>query len=79
MSRSLFWPKRREHGQSKKEVKINGNVTAPVKKGEVLGSLVLKKDGKVLVESPVTAKDDMEKAGFLTFLKRTMGDWTKFK
>ncbi|WP_276787503.1 D-alanyl-D-alanine carboxypeptidase family protein [Bacillus sp. (in: firmicutes)] len=76
---SLLAKKGENMDKVKKEVKINGNVTAPVKKGEVLGSLVLKKDGKVLVESPVTAKDDMEKAGFLTFLKRTMGDWTRFK
>ncbi|MEC1734271.1 D-alanyl-D-alanine carboxypeptidase [Bacillus mojavensis] len=63
----------------KKEIKMNNNVSAPVKKGQELGTLELKKDGKVLAESPVVAKDDMEKAGYLTFLKRAMGDWTKFK
>lgn len=63
----------------KKEIKLNDNVSAPVQKGQELGTLVLKKDGEVLAESPVAAKEDMKKAGFLTFLKRTMGDWTKFK
>ncbi|PLR90348.1 D-alanyl-D-alanine carboxypeptidase family protein [Bacillus halotolerans] len=63
----------------KKEIKMNNKVSAPVQKGQELGTLVLKKDGKVLAESPVVAKDDMEKAGYLTFLKRAMGDWTKFK
>ncbi|KAF1679760.1 D-alanyl-D-alanine carboxypeptidase DacF [Bacillus mexicanus] len=63
----------------KKEIKMNDNVSAPIHKGQELGTLILKKDGDVLAESPVAAKEDMKKAGFLTFLKRTMADWTKFK
>ncbi|MDQ0928290.1 D-alanyl-D-alanine carboxypeptidase [Bacillus atrophaeus] len=76
---SLLTKKGEDTKHVKKEIKMKEQITAPIKKGDVLGTLILKKDGEVLAESPVTAKDDMEKAGFLTFLKRTMGDWTKFK
>ncbi|WP_340639492.1 D-alanyl-D-alanine carboxypeptidase family protein [Bacillus atrophaeus] len=76
---SLLTKKGEDTKHVKKEIKMKEQITAPIKKGDVLGTLILKKDGEVLAESPVTAKDDMEKARFLTFLKRTMGDWTKFK
>ncbi|MDO3661592.1 MULTISPECIES: D-alanyl-D-alanine carboxypeptidase DacF [Bacillus] len=76
---SILTKKGEDMKNVKKEIKLNDNVSAPVQKGQELGTLVLKKDGEVLAESPVAAKEDMKKAGFLTFLKRTMGDWTKFK
>ncbi|MCY7765427.1 D-alanyl-D-alanine carboxypeptidase DacF [Bacillus inaquosorum] len=76
---SILTKKGEDMKNVKKEIKMNDNVTAPIQKGQELGTLVLKKDGEVLAESPVAAKEDMKKAGFITFLKRTMGDWTKFK
>ncbi|AMA52873.1 D-alanyl-D-alanine carboxypeptidase DacF [Bacillus inaquosorum] len=76
---SILTKKGEDMNNVKKEIKMNDNVTAPIQKGQELGTLVLKKDGEVLAESPVAAKEDMKKAGFITFLKRTMGDWTKFK
>ncbi|QJC89178.1 D-alanyl-D-alanine carboxypeptidase DacF [Bacillus inaquosorum] len=76
---SILTKKGEDMKNVKKEIKMNDNVSAPIQKGQELGTLVLKKDGEVLAESPVAAKEDMKKAGFITFLKRTMGDWTKFK
>ncbi|MCY7756130.1 D-alanyl-D-alanine carboxypeptidase DacF [Bacillus inaquosorum] len=76
---SILTKKGEDMNNVKKEIKMNDNVSAPIQKGQELGTLVLKKDGEVLAESPVAAKEDMKKAGFITFLKRTMGDWTKFK
>ncbi|MCY8996058.1 D-alanyl-D-alanine carboxypeptidase DacF [Bacillus inaquosorum] len=76
---SILTKKGEDMNNVKKEIKMKDNVTAPIQKGQELGTLVLKKDGEVLAESPVAAKEDMKKAGFITFLKRTMGDWTKFK
>ncbi|MEK5081560.1 D-alanyl-D-alanine carboxypeptidase DacF [Bacillus sp. FSL H8-0515] len=76
---SILTKKGEDMKNVKKEIKMNDNVSAPIQKGQELGTLILKKDGEVLAESPVAAKEDMRKAGFLTFLKRTMGDWTKFK
>lgn len=76
---SILTKKGEDMNDVKKEIKMKDNISAPIQTGEELGTLVLKKDGEVLAESPVAAKEDMKKAGFITFLKRTMGDWTKFK
>ncbi|MGK9195117.1 D-alanyl-D-alanine carboxypeptidase DacF [Bacillus subtilis] len=76
---SILKKKGEDMNDVKKEIKMKDNISAPIQKGQELGTLVLKKDGEVLAESPVAAKEDMKKAGFITFLKRTMGDWTKFK
>ncbi|MGO1136640.1 D-alanyl-D-alanine carboxypeptidase DacF [Bacillus subtilis] len=76
---SILTKKGEDMNVVKKEIKMKDNISAPIQKGQELGTLVLKKDGEVLAESPVAAKEDMKKAGFITFLKRTMGDWTKFK
>nr|AAA22704.1 DD-carboxypeptidase [Bacillus subtilis] len=76
---SILTKKGEDMNDVKKEIKMKDNISAPIQKGQELGTLVLKKDGEVLAESPVAAKEDMKKAGFISFLKRTMGDWTKFK
>ncbi|MGG5775802.1 D-alanyl-D-alanine carboxypeptidase DacF [Bacillus subtilis] len=76
---SILTKKGEDMNDVKKEIKMKDNISAPIQNGQELGTLVLKKDGEVLAESPVAAKEDMKKAGFITFLKRTMGDWTKFK
>jgi len=76
---SILTKKGEDMNNVKKEIKMKDNISAPIQKGQELGTLVLKKDGEVLAESPVAANEDMKKAGFITFLKRTMGDWTKFK
>ncbi|GLI87034.1 D-alanyl-D-alanine carboxypeptidase DacF [Bacillus subtilis] len=76
---SILTKKGEDMNDVKKEIKMKDNISAPIQKGQELGTLVLKKDGEVLAESPVAAKENMKKAGFITFLKRTMGDWTKFK
>ncbi|WGD80614.1 D-alanyl-D-alanine carboxypeptidase DacF [Bacillus subtilis] len=76
---SILTKKGEDMNDVKKEIKMKDNISAPIQKGQELGTLVLKKDGEVLAESPVAAKEDMKKAGVITFLKRTMGDWTKFK
>lgn len=65
--------------QIKKEIKLSQDVTAPFSKGTELGTIVLKKDGKVLHESPVQAKEGMEKAGVWTFFKRAMAEFVKWK
>lgn len=40
--------------------KLNKKAKAPVKKGDVLGTLVVKKDGAVIVKSPLVAKEQVE-------------------
>ena len=39
---------------------INKDLKAPIKKGDRIGTLQMKKDGKVYVESPIVAKEDID-------------------
>lgn len=65
--------------QIKKRNQIVSGCYGPFSKGTELGTIVLKKDGKVLHESPVQAKEGMEKAGVWTFFKRAMAEFVKWK
>ncbi|MEK3853277.1 D-alanyl-D-alanine carboxypeptidase family protein [Cytobacillus sp. FSL H8-0458] len=68
-------------GESIKEIEqkitLNKNIKAPVQKGDQIGTLTLKKDGKVLVESPLVAKEDSSEASWWTLFKRSMGLFSK--
>ena len=59
------------------EVKLNTNLKAPVKKGDVVGSIILKKGDKVLSESNLVAANDDPEASWWKLFKRTMGTFTK--
>ncbi|WP_026585155.1 D-alanyl-D-alanine carboxypeptidase family protein [Bacillus sp. J33] len=59
------------------KVTLNKNIKAPVQKGDKIGTLTLKKDGKTLVESPLVAKEDSKEATWWTLFKRSMGMFTK--
>jgi D-alanyl-D-alanine carboxypeptidase (penicillin-binding protein 5/6) len=59
------------------EIVMKKDVQAPIKKGDELGTLQLKKDDKVLVESKLVAENDIEEASWWKLFKRVMGDFTK--
>ncbi|MGM7721307.1 D-alanyl-D-alanine carboxypeptidase family protein [Metabacillus sp. Hm71] len=59
------------------EIVLEKNVQAPIKKGDELGSLVLKKEGKVIAESKLVAEKDVTSANWWKLFKRVMGDFTK--
>lgn len=59
------------------EIVMKKDVKAPIKKGDELGTLQLKKDDKVLVESKLVAENDIEEASWWKLFKRVMGDFTK--
>lgn len=59
------------------EVVMKQNLQAPLKKGDELGKLILKKDDKVVVESPLVAEGDIAQAGWWTLFKRVFADFTK--
>lgn len=61
----------------KKQVVVNKDIHAPVKKGDELGKLILKKDGKVVSESPLVAAEDIEAASWWQLFKRSIGSFTK--
>lgn len=60
-----------------KDFVINENIKAPIKKGDELGTLVLKKDGKVLAKSALVAEKQVNKASWWNLFKRTFGAITK--
>ncbi|TCP59562.1 D-alanyl-D-alanine carboxypeptidase (penicillin-binding protein 5/6) [Tumebacillus sp. BK434] len=59
------------------EVVLN-DVKAPIKKGQVLGSVVIKKDGQEIAKSDLVASLDVSKAGMWTMFKRTVESWLTF-
>lgn len=61
----------------KKEIIINESIKAPIKKGDQLGKLVLKKGNKVLSESPLVAEKNINKASWWDLFKRSFSAITK--
>ena len=62
-----------------KKIKINKDLQAPIKKGDQIGILQLKKDGKVYVESPIVAKESVEQASWWQLYKRAFGMFSHTK
>ncbi|QOR65345.1 D-alanyl-D-alanine carboxypeptidase [Cytobacillus suaedae] len=59
------------------EVVVDEKINAPIKKGDKLGTLVLKKNDKVISESPLIAEEDIDSASWWKLFKRTVGAFTK--
>tara|TARA_A100000171_G_C2120296_1_gene140394 strand:+ start:383 stop:1513 length:1131 start_codon:yes stop_codon:yes gene_type:complete len=51
------------------ELVYNNPIQAPVKAGQVIGKVVIAIPGRDLIEKPLTAGRDVERAGFLTRIK----------
>ncbi|WP_210609737.1 D-alanyl-D-alanine carboxypeptidase family protein [Priestia flexa] len=61
----------------KTEVKLDKNLNAPVKKGDEIGTITIKKDGKVMSTSPLVAEEDVEIASYWQLFKRTFSLFSK--
>ncbi|GIN85600.1 D-alanyl-D-alanine carboxypeptidase DacF [Heyndrickxia sporothermodurans] len=61
----------------KKSIKLNKNLKAPIKKGDKIGTITVKKDGKVLVEANLIAEKNVNKASWWKLFKRSFGMFTK--
>ncbi len=60
----------------KEEFDLPDALTAPVKEGEVIGTLLLKdKDGDVIAEIELMARENLKRLGFLPNLLRQAGDF----
>ncbi|NEU30850.1 D-alanyl-D-alanine carboxypeptidase [bacterium LRH843] len=51
---------------------IDTNLQAPVKKGDNIGKLIVEKDGKVLISSPLVAGEDVGEASWWMMFKRVL-------
>lgn len=74
---SLLTKKGEEIDDVKKEIVVAEHINAPIKKGDEIGKLVIKKDGKVLSESNLVAGEDIGAASWWKLFKRTVGSFTK--
>ncbi|MBM6619952.1 D-alanyl-D-alanine carboxypeptidase family protein [Bacillus suaedaesalsae] len=59
------------------EIVLKEDLKAPVKKGDEIGQLILKKDDKVMIDSKLVAAKDVEMASWWQLFKRTVGLFTK--
>lgn len=55
-----------------KKTEVNDNLSAPVKKGDAVGYIVYSIDGREIGRTELTAGEDVEKAGFLDYLKKSL-------
>ncbi|MCM3675565.1 D-alanyl-D-alanine carboxypeptidase [Peribacillus simplex] len=62
-----------------KKITLDKDLAAPIKKGDEIGTLELKKNGKVYVESPIVAKETVENATWWQLYKRAFGMFTQAK
>lgn len=60
-----------------KEVNFKSNLKAPIHKGEQIGIIVIKKDGKEMAKSPIIAEKDVKKASWWQLYKRSFGMFTR--
>jgi D-alanyl-D-alanine carboxypeptidase (penicillin-binding protein 5/6) len=61
----------------KEDIQLKESVKAPIQKGDEIGSLIIKKDGKVLSESPLVAGEDVMEASWWDLFKRTLSIFTQ--
>lgn len=74
---SLLTKKGTSTKDMKEDIKLQKTLQAPVQKGQELGMLIIKKDGKVLSESPLVAGDDVKEASWWDLFKRTFFMFTQ--
>ncbi|KHF40254.1 D-alanyl-D-alanine carboxypeptidase family protein [Halalkalibacter okhensis] len=53
-------------------LEIEANLRAPIKKGDVIGTLFIEKEGEILSETPLVAGDDVIEASWWKLFKRTL-------
>lgn len=53
------------------------DIKLPLKKGEKVGTLTVKKDGKTVTKSPLIIKQDAQPASYFTLLKRSLQNMVK--
>jgi D-alanyl-D-alanine carboxypeptidase (penicillin-binding protein 5/6) len=74
---SLLSKKGESVDEIQQEIVLKKNLRAPLRKGDQVGTLKLVKDGKILMKSPLIAKDDVSTATWWKLYKRSFGMFTK--
>ncbi|MEH7460695.1 D-alanyl-D-alanine carboxypeptidase family protein [Bacillus thuringiensis] len=76
---SLLMKKGETMKNIKKEVVAEEKVKAPIKKGDALGTLVIKKGNEVLLKQTIVAKEDVAAASWWELFKRSFGMFSTSK
>ncbi|PFL69253.1 D-alanyl-D-alanine carboxypeptidase [Bacillus cereus] len=76
---SLLMKKGENMDKVKQEVVAEKKVKAPIKKGDALGTLVIKKDKDVLLKQTIVAKEDVAAASWWELFKRSFGMFSTSK
>lgn len=63
------------HDKIEKKVQWNKQVEAPIKKGDKMGEIIYSYEGKKLGEIDLLASEDIDKAGYLDYLKKVLGQY----
>ncbi|KUP06262.1 D-alanyl-D-alanine carboxypeptidase [Bacillus coahuilensis p1.1.43] len=59
------------------KIVMNKELKAPIKKGDDIGTITIQKDGKILAESTLVAKNDVIEANWWVLYKRALGMFSK--
>ena len=59
------------------KITVHKDFKAPIKKGDPVGELVIEKNGEKLIQSPLVAKEDIDKASWWDLFKRSFGIFSK--
>ena len=59
------------------KITVHKDLKAPIKKGDPVGELVIEKNGEKLIQSPLVAKEDIDKASWWDLFKRSFGIFSK--
>lgn len=74
---SILMKKGEKKLKLKTEIKIKKNINMPIEKGDRLGTLVVKNNGKTVTESPLVASENVQSANWWGLFKRTVGKFSQ--
>ncbi|KMY54668.1 D-alanyl-D-alanine carboxypeptidase [Bacillus sp. FJAT-27231] len=74
---SVLMKKGEKKGKFSKEIHVKKDIQAPIKKGERLGELTIKRDGKVVSKTSLLAKEDVNRASWWQFYKKVFHYFSK--
>lgn len=69
---SILTKKGEKIEDTKKTIELAQDLKAPIQKGDVVGTLTIEKDGKVLVKTKLVAAEDVDSASWWQIFKRTV-------
>lgn len=76
-SLSILSEKGKESGINTK-IEAPAKLSAPLKKGQVVGKLIAEQNGKKIGEVNLVVSEDVKKAGILDMVRRILGTWIRF-